>query len=84
MIDHSLSKAKVCKIVDLSRPVLYRPRVDRMERDREVIAALNLILEQRSRARGSFRKCYDRFRLDGYSFNNEHLHSVCHELKLNS
>ncbi len=52
MNDYCLSKAKACKIVGLSRTVLYRPKVDRMERDGEVIAVLNEILSQRSRAVG--------------------------------
>jgi hypothetical protein len=33
---HRLSKARACRIVGLSRTVLYRPRIDRLERDREV------------------------------------------------
>jgi putative transposase len=81
--DYCLSKAKACKIVGLSRTVLYRPRVDRMERDREVIAVLNAILAQRSRARWGFWKCFDRLRLDGHSFNHKRVHRVYCEMKLN-
>jgi hypothetical protein len=44
--DYCLSKAKACEIVGLSRTVLYRPKVDRMERDREVIAVLNVKQEK--------------------------------------
>jgi len=36
--DYCLSKVKACKLVDLSRTVLYRPKVDRIKRDGEVIA----------------------------------------------
>jgi len=81
--DYCLSKAKACKIVGLSQTVLYRPKVDRMERDREVIAVLNEILSQRSRTRWGFWKCFDRMRLDGYRFNHKRVHRVYCEMKLN-
>jgi putative transposase len=66
MTDYCLSKAKAYKIVGLLRTVLYRPRADRMEQDREVIVVLNGMLAQRSRARWGFWKCFDRLRLDGH------------------
>ena len=81
--DYCLSKAKACKIVGLSRTVLYRPKVDRMERDGGVIAVLNEILSQRSRARWGFWKCFDRMRLDGYRFNHKRVHRIYCEMKLN-
>ena len=46
---HRLSKAKACRIVGLSRTVLYRPQVNWLERDKEVIDALVIIpLKRRS------------------------------------
>lgn len=81
--DYFLSKAKACKIAGLSRTVLYRPKVDRMERDGEVIAVLNEILSQRSRARWGFWKCFDRMRLDRYRFNHKRVHRIYCEMKLN-
>ena len=81
MNDFFLTKGKAFKIVGLSRTVLYRPKVDRMER--EVIAALNEILSQRSLARWGFGKCFDRMRLDGYRSNHKLVHRVYCEMKLN-
>jgi putative transposase len=81
--EYCLSKAKACRIVGLSRTVLYRPRVDRAQRDREVITVLNEILAQRSLARWGFWKCYEQLRLDGYVFNHKRVHRVYCEMKLN-
>jgi putative transposase len=53
---HHLSKARACRIVGLSRSVLYRPKVNWMERDKEVIDALNAIIAKRSR--WGFWKCF--------------------------
>ena len=83
MNDYCLSKAKACKTVGLSRTALYRPKVDRVERDAEVIAVLNEILSQRSRARWGFWKCFDRMRLDGHRFNHKRVHRIYCEMKLN-
>ena len=78
---HRLSKARACRIVGLSRTVLYRPRMDRLERDREVIDAINAVIAKRSR--WGFWKCFDRIRLDGHSFNHKRVHRVYCEMKLN-
>lgn len=78
---HRLSKATACRIVGLSRTVLYRPRMDRLERDREVIDAINAVIAKRSR--WGFWKCFDRIRLDGHSFNHKRVHRVYCEMKLN-
>jgi len=78
---HGLSKARACRIVGLSRTVLYRPRIDRLERDREVIDAINAIVAKRSR--WGFWKCFDRLRLDGHPFNHKRVHRVYCEMKLN-
>jgi putative transposase len=78
---HRLSKAWACRIVGLSRTVLYRPRMDRLERDREVIDAINAVIAKRSR--WGFWKCFDRIRLDGHSFNHKRVHRVYCEMRLN-
>ena len=79
--DHSLSKAKACRIVGLSRTALYRPREDRLKRDKPVIDALNGIIKKRPR--WGFWKCYDRIRLDGHGFNHKRVHRVYCDMKLN-
>jgi putative transposase len=79
--DYSLSKAKACRIVGLSRTALYRPREDRLKRDKPVIDALNGIIKKRPR--WGFWKCYDRIRLDGHGFNHKRVHRVYFDMKLN-
>jgi len=78
---HRLSKAKACRIVGLSRTVLYRPKVNWLERDKEVIDALNAIIAKRSR--WGFWKCYERMRLDGLPYNHKRVHRVYCDMKLN-
>lgn len=79
--EHRLSKAKACRLVGLSRTVLYRPKVDRLARDREVIDAINEVIAKRPR--WGFWKCFDRIRLDGYRFNHKRVHRVYCEMRLN-
>ena len=69
---HRLSKAKACRIVGLSRTALYRPRVDWLARDKEVIDAINGVIARRPR--WGFWKCYRRIRLDGHPFNHKRVH----------
>jgi putative transposase len=52
-----------------------------MERDREVIEALNGVVADRPR--WGFWKCYDRLRLDGRGWNHKRVHRVYCELRLN-
>ncbi len=59
---YRLSKARACRIVGLSRSVLYRPKVNWLERDKDVIDALNAIIARRTR--WGFWKCYERM-VDG-------------------
>ena len=79
--EHRLSKARACRLVGLSRTVLYRPKVDRLARDREVIDAINDVIAKRPR--WGFWKCFDRIRLDGYGFNHKRVHRVYCEMGLN-
>ena len=79
--ENCLSKAKACRLMGLSRTVLYRPKVDRLARDREVIDAINDVIAKRPR--WGFWKCFDRIRLDGYGFNHKRVHRVYCEMRLN-
>lgn len=79
--EHRLSKAKACRLVGLSRTVLYRPKLDRLARDREVIDAINEVIAKRPR--WGFWKCFDRIRLDGHGFNHKRVHRVYCEMRLN-
>lgn len=79
--EHRLSKAKACRLMGLSRTVLYRPKVDRLARDREVVDAINEVIAKRPR--WGFWKCFDRIRLDGYRFNHKRVHRVYCEMRLN-
>lgn len=80
-IDHHLSKARACSIVGLSRSALYRPRVDRRVRDREVIDVLNEMVARRPR--WGFWKCFDRIRADGHVWNHKRVHRVYCDMRLN-
>lgn len=79
--EHRLSKAKACRLVGLSRTVLYRPKVDRLARDRVVIDAINDVIAKRPR--WGFWKCFDRIRLDGHRFNHKRVHRVYCDMGLN-
>ena len=81
VIEHHQSKAKACRLAGLSRTVLYRPKLDRLARDREVIDAINEVIAKRPR--WGFWKCFDRMRLDGYRFNHKRVHRVYCEMRLN-
>lgn len=60
---------------------MYQTRIDRLERDREVIDASNTIMAKRSR--WGFWKYSDRLRLGGRPFNYKRVHRVYCEMKLN-
>ena len=80
-VDHHLPKARACRIIGLSRTAFYRPKQDRLERDRPVIDVLQEIIDRRPR--WGFWKCFDRIRLDGHGFNHKRVHRVYCNLKLN-
>lgn len=81
MADHGLSKTRACATLKLSRSSWYRAPVDPEARDREVIDALNAIVEKRPR--WGFWKCYDRLRLDGHCWNHKRVYRVYKAMKLN-
>lgn len=76
-----MAVARSCDAVGLSRTAWYRERSDRLERDREVIEALQEIVEDHNR--WGFWKCYRRLRLDGHDWNHKRVHRVYRDLGLN-
>ena len=81
MRDHRLPIRRACQIVMLSRAAYYRRPSGSMERDREVIEALNELVA--ANGRWGFWKCYDRLRLNGHQWNHKRVHRVYCELRLN-
>ena len=81
MAEESLSVRRACRLAGLSRSAWYRPRVDRLERDKDVIDALQMLVEKHRR--WGFWKCYDRLRLDGRPWNHKRVYRVYTELGLN-
>jgi len=79
--DHQLPVRRACQIVKLSRAAYYRTAQAPMERDREVIEALQRVVEDHPR--WGFWKCYDRLRLLGHRWNHKRVYRVYCELKLN-
>jgi putative transposase len=75
-----LSVRRACSAVGLSRSAWYRPRVVRLTKDKEVIDALQGVVEEHNR--WGFWKCYDRIRLDGRGWNHKRLYRVYRELGL--
>ena len=80
MAEEKLSIRRACDIVGLARSAWYREPINRMERDREVIDALQAIVEKRRR--WGFWKCFDRLRLDGKPWNHKRVYRVYTELGL--
>jgi putative transposase len=76
-----MSVSRACAAVGLSRSCWYREPQDRLERDREVIDALQELAEKHPR-RG-FWKYRDRLRLDGRPWNHKRIYRVYRELGLN-
>lgn len=76
-----MAVARSCEAVGLSRTAWYRERSDSLERDREVIEALQAIVEEHNR--WGFWKCYRRMRLDGHVWNHKRVHRVYRDLGLN-
>lgn len=81
MAEHQLSKSRACDAVKLSRSSWYRPAPSTEQRDREVVEALNALVERKPR--WGFWKCYDRLRLDGHTWNHKRVYRVYKAMKLN-
>jgi putative transposase len=79
--EHRLSVQRSCRIARLSRAAYYRPPRPAVERDAQVIAALNAVIEHRPK--NGFWKCFDRLRRQGHWWNWKRVHRVYKALGLN-
>ena len=81
MAEHELSVLRACAIVRFSRAAYYREPQAALERDAEVIAALQAVVEKHPRQ--GFWKCYERMRRQGRPWNHKRVYRVYCALKLN-
>lgn len=79
--EHRLSKARACRAVQLSRSTYYRGIGDPQDRDREVIDALNALVERHPR--WGFGLCFDTLRLKGCSWNHKRVYRIYKAMGLN-
>ena len=79
--EHGFKVARACRVVRFSRAAYYRVPRSSVERDADVIAGIQAVLEQRPRA--GFWKCFDRMRRNGCAFNHKRVYRVYCALKLN-
>jgi putative transposase len=79
--EQGLSVARACRAARLSRAAYYRHSIDWVERDRQVVDALNRIVGRHGR--WGFWKCFDRLRLDGHGWNHKRVHRIYCQLRLN-
>lgn len=79
MAEHRLSKSKACRAVKLSRSAYYR--VPQERDDREIIDALNELVEKHPR--WGFWLCFDALRLTGHTWNHKRVHRVYKAMGLN-
>ena len=82
MAEGSLSVQRACHLAGLSRSAWYNKPTDRLERDAEVIDALQALVEKHPR--WGFWKYHDRLRLNGKPWNHKRTHRVYCELGLNN
>ena len=78
---YKLSKSASCRLAGLSRTAYNRPRVDWLERDREIIEALKRLLI--SFPQSGFRKRCDLPRRRGFTWNKKRIYRVCGAIGLN-
>lgn len=76
-----MSVRSSCKLVGLSRSAWYKAVRDWQEYDRELVVALQELVE--SHNRWGFWKYYGRLRLDGHPWNHKRVHRVYRSLGLN-
>lgn len=79
--EHSISVQRSCKCIGISRAAYYRVPESKAERDAEVIAAINGLLEKH--ARWGFWKCYKALRRNDYPWNHKRVYRVYCEMDLN-
>lgn len=81
MAEKQLSVKRSCATVGLSRSAWYRPRREKLARDKTVIEALQTVVEKHRR--WGFWKCFNRLRLDGRPWNHKRVYRVYKDLGLN-
>lgn len=81
MAESKLSVRRACDLAGLARSAWYSEPQDRLRRDREVIDALQVIVEKHRR--WGFWKCFGRLRLDGWLWNHKRVHRIYKDLGLN-
>lgn len=81
LTEHPLPVKRACAVAGLSRAAYYKEPVERLERDGELIEALNTLVEHHSR--WGFWKCYQRLRLDGRRWNHKRVWRVYCQIGLN-
>ena len=79
--EHGLPIVRACQTARLSRAAYYKPGMDRMARDAEVITALQAIVVDEQR--WGFWKCHDRLRALGHGWNHKRVWRVYCQLRLN-
>lgn len=81
VVEHSLSVQKGCKCMGLSRSAYYKAIRRDPERDAEVVAAINAVIEKH--ARWGFWKCYKALRRTQHPWNHKRVYRVYCQMNLN-
>ena len=79
--EHGVSVTRACQVARLSRAAFYKPGIDRMARDSELVVALQAVVAEDPR--WGFWKCHDRLRSLGYGWNHKRVWRVYCRLRLN-
>jgi putative transposase len=79
--EHGLSVQTSCKSIGVSRAAYYRSTTQSSDRDGEIIAALNGVLEHH--ARWGFWKCYKALRRTRHAWNHKRVYRVYCTMGLN-
>ena len=79
--DQGLSTARACQSLGLSRSTFYKPLRDLLERDREIVEAVQKLADEHRR--WGFWKIYDRLRALGHAWNHKRVYRVYCQLGLN-
>ncbi len=79
--EHGVPVRRACQAVRLSRAAYYRPPRSRLERDTDVVTALNDVVVRHTR--WGFWKCFYRLRRAGHRWNHKRVHRVYCALRLN-
>lgn len=78
---HRIPVTRACGCAGLTRSAYYQDPVNWIVRDAEIVAALARLIEERP-SRG-FWKCYQRLRLEGFTWNHKRIYRVYCLMKLN-